>query len=54
MLSSAFVRSDTYGTRCSNLVLMNQLGQIRFTEWTWNASGELQGEVKFSFQRSTS
>jgi uncharacterized protein with NRDE domain len=53
MLSSAFIRSDTYGTRCSNLVRMNQLGLIRFTEWTWNSSGELSGQVDFSFQRET-
>jgi uncharacterized protein with NRDE domain len=53
MLSSAFIRSDTYGTRCSNLVLMNQLGQIRFTEWTWDSAGELTGQVNFSYQRDT-
>jgi uncharacterized protein with NRDE domain len=51
MLSSAFIRAEGYGTRCSSIVLINHLGVVRFTEWTWSVSGELTGQVNFSFQR---
>jgi uncharacterized protein with NRDE domain len=50
LLSSAFIRSATYGTRCSSIVLINQPGVVRFTEWTWDASGEPMGKQNFSFQ----
>jgi uncharacterized protein with NRDE domain len=51
MLSSAFIRTEPYGTRCSSILLINHLDVVRFAEWTWNASGELAGQVNFSFQR---
>ena len=39
LLSSVFIRSETYGTRSSSVILMESDGQIRFSERTFNASG---------------
>ncbi len=47
LLSSAFICSPQYGTRCSTIVLIDGAGQVRFTEWTWNPSGALAGKVEF-------
>ena len=48
-LSTAFIVSPTYGTRCSSLLTINREGQVRFTEWTWQADGELGGEITHQF-----
>jgi uncharacterized protein with NRDE domain len=53
LLSSAFIHAPDYGTRCSTIVTLHRKGQVRFTEWTWNASGAADGEVRFAFQMSS-
>jgi uncharacterized protein with NRDE domain len=50
LLSSAFIRSEDYGTRCSTLVLIDRHGGAHFTERTWDRGGQLAGEARFSFQ----
>jgi uncharacterized protein with NRDE domain len=52
LLSSAFIRSNEYGTRCSTIVLIDQVGEAQFTEWTWSANGALAGEAAFRFRLS--
>jgi len=47
LLSSAFVRTPTYGTRCSTILLIDRQRSARFTEWTWNAAGALSSQVNF-------
>lgn len=54
MLSSAFIRSPSYGTRCSSIVLFNRSGDAQFTEWTWDAAGAAAGQVSVAFQRPQS
>ena len=49
LLSSAFIRADDYGTRCSTIVLMNAGGRVRFLEWSWDRSGNLSGQVSYEF-----
>ena len=51
LLSSAFIRSPDYGTRCSTVLLMDRRGQVSLTECTWDAAGALVGQVKFNFER---
>lgn len=48
-LSPAFIRAPGYGTRCSTLILFDANGQVQLREWTWDDSGELQGEVVHRF-----
>jgi uncharacterized protein with NRDE domain len=50
LLSSAFVRAADYGTRCSTIVRIEQSGQARFDEWTWDATGAQAGRVSLSFE----
>src|SRR4051812_14289687 len=52
MLSSAFVRSEGYGTRCSTIVTVDAAGASTFAEWTWDASGALAGMTRYHFQMS--
>jgi uncharacterized protein with NRDE domain len=52
MLSSAFIRSPSYGTRCSSIVLFNRSGAAQFAEWTWDATGAADGQVNFTFERA--
>ncbi len=52
LLSSAFVRSAEYGTRCSTTVLMDDRGGVRFDEWTWDSSGLETGRVSQRFTRT--
>jgi uncharacterized protein with NRDE domain len=49
LLSSAFVRSSDYGTRCSTILLIDRQGRAQFTEWSWDAQGALTGRVEESF-----
>jgi uncharacterized protein with NRDE domain len=50
LLSSAFIRAPEYGTRCSSLVLLDRHGGVQFSEWTWNESGALAGQVEHQFE----
>ncbi len=52
LLSSAFVRSPTYGTRCSTIVLIDRHGRARFTETTWNADGSFSSQVNYQWNCS--
>ena len=52
MLSSAFVRGENYGTRCSTIVTTAAGGATTFAEWTWDQSGALAGMTRYHFQIS--
>ena len=49
LLSSPFIVSDTYGTRCSTLVAMARDGNVDFIERSFDADGALAGEVAYRF-----
>lgn len=48
-LSPAFIRAPGYGTRCSTVVVRERHGTQRLREWTWDAHGELRGEVRHRY-----
>ncbi len=50
LLSSAFIRSPDYGTRCSTLVRIDQRRRAWFDEWTWDVRGLPAGSVNFQFE----
>jgi uncharacterized protein with NRDE domain len=50
LLSSAFIRAPGYGTRCSSILLMDRHGRVRFSEWNWDESGALSGQVEHRFE----
>jgi len=52
LLSSAFIRGNDYGTRCSTVIRIDQRGQVCFDEWTWDASGSESGLVSIQFEIS--
>ena len=39
-----FIQGDSYGTRCSSVILFGSNGLISFTERRFNSSGEITGE----------
>ncbi len=45
-LSSAFIATEGYGTRCSTVVMVRNDGEVRFAERTYAP----QGEVRHAFQ----
>ena len=49
MLSSAFIRGETYGTRCSTIVTTNSEGLVSFAEWSWDHDGALAGMARYQF-----
>ena len=49
LLSSAFIKDADYGTRCSTIIRIDQAHRACFDEWSWGASGELQGTQSFQF-----
>ncbi|HTV95359.1 MAG TPA: NRDE family protein [Steroidobacteraceae bacterium] len=49
LLSSAFVRAEDYGTRCSTVLRIDAKGHAEFTEWTWDAAGTEAGRRHFGF-----
>ena len=51
LLSSAFIRSPTYGTRCSTVVQVNRAGHAFFEEWTWDGAGRETGRIQQQFDR---
>jgi uncharacterized protein with NRDE domain len=50
MLSSAFVRGQDYGTRCSTVLTIDVDGAAVFAEWSWDATGALSGLARYTFQ----
>ena len=50
LLSSPFILSETYGTRCSTLVTIARDGQVQFSERSFDAAGATRGEVNFHFR----
>lgn len=49
LLSSPFIVSESYGTRCSTLVALGRDGEAQFRERSFAASGAMTGEVAFRF-----
>ena len=50
LLSSAFIRSSTYGTRCSTVLQVDRGGHVSFEEWTWDEAGNETAQVNFEFE----
>ena len=50
MLSSAFIRSADYGTRCSTVVRIDRNGDAQFDEWTWDPAGGESGRTSLRFR----
>lgn len=50
LLSSPFIVSDAYGTRCSTLVAFARDGEAQFIERSFDAKGAQSGEVRLSFR----
>lgn len=48
-LSAPFIVSDTYGTRCSTILLITNKGRIDFCERRFDPGGARSGESNFSF-----
>ncbi len=48
-LSPLFIRTDSYGTRCSSVILINQTNQVRFTEVNFNERSEVTSKRYFEF-----
>ncbi|HEY2685413.1 MAG TPA: NRDE family protein [Steroidobacteraceae bacterium] len=53
LLSSAFIRGDPYGTRCSTVITVDADGQAQFEEWSWGRTGEERSRVRFEFKVET-
>jgi uncharacterized protein with NRDE domain len=49
LLSSPFIVSSSYGTRCSTLLALSRDGDAQFIERSFDAAGETTGEVAFRF-----
>ena len=52
MLSAPFIVSPTYGTRCSTVVTINDDGNARFVERSFDPVGNAAGEVDYRFTLS--
>lgn len=50
LLSSPFIVSDTYGTRCSTLIALGRDGEAHFVERSFDRKGAATGEVRFRFR----
>lgn len=50
LLSSAFIVSPTYGTRCTSVFWQDQKGKCYFRESNWFATGELAAQHEFSWK----
>jgi uncharacterized protein with NRDE domain len=53
LLSSAFIRSPSYGTRCSTVVQIDRAGHASFDEWTWDTAGQETARVSVQFELRT-
>ena len=49
LLSSAFIRSDTYGTRCTTVFRIDGRGAAQLDEWSWDRKGVESGRKTFRF-----
>jgi len=49
LLSSPFIVSESYGTRCSTLLALARDGEAHFVERSFDATGTATGEVRFRF-----
>jgi uncharacterized protein with NRDE domain len=52
MLSPPFIVSEDYGTRCSTVLTFARSGEARLIERSFDARGEVTGEVEFAFELS--
>jgi uncharacterized protein with NRDE domain len=50
LLSSPFIVSERYGTRCSTVLAVEHAGRARFVERTFDALGNATGEAAFEFE----
>lgn len=51
VLSPLFIRAKGYGTRCSSLLLRHRDGRWWFIERSWDAHGDVHGEVAWRGSR---
>ena len=49
LLSSPFIVSADYGTRCSTVLTVSRDGDVRFVERSFDAAGNASGEIGFGF-----
>jgi uncharacterized protein with NRDE domain len=49
LLSSAFIRADTYGTRCTTVFRIDRNGCAQFDEWTWDRAGAESERTSYRF-----
>jgi uncharacterized protein with NRDE domain len=49
VLSSPFIVSETYGTRCTTVVTIDQDGEVRMIERSFDPAGRQDGEVDYRF-----
>jgi uncharacterized protein with NRDE domain len=50
LLSSAFVRTPDYGTRCSTIIRIERQGRAYFDEWSWDSVGSDIGRISLQFE----
>ena len=50
LLSSAFVRAQHYGTRCSTIIRIDARGRAYFDEWSWDWVGSDIGRTSLQFE----
>jgi uncharacterized protein with NRDE domain len=50
LLSSAFIRADGYGTRCTTVFRIDGNGCAQFDEWTWDREGAETGRSTHRFR----
>ncbi len=50
LLSSAFVRAQDYGTRCSTIIRIARASRAYFDEWTWDSEGTDRGRISLQFE----
>ena len=53
LLSAPFIVSEDYGTRCSTVLVIARNGGARFVERSFDARGNVTGEVGFEFEVPT-
>jgi uncharacterized protein with NRDE domain len=49
LLSSAFVRAQDYGTRCSTIIRIDARARAYFDEWSWDSVGADIGRISVQF-----